>query len=286
VNVNSHFSAAPVTLPIQLTNNHVYVSAAAGNRALWLLVDTGAATTLLNLRTAGELGLQLGPAFQARGGGDGAMEGAVLQRPATLVLAGDGGDVRVQAGLGLALDSLEPHEGRRIDGILAGDVLSRFVTEIDYRRERLRFHDADGFSYTGGGTRVPMEIRIGHPHVTATVVVGEREAPGDFVVDVGSSLGVSLTAPFVRKHAIKAGMRDLVRTVAGRGVGGAATVEIGRLAEVRIGSLCLQDVPATLFGDGAGVMTTGEYFEGNLGGDILRRFTLFFDFRRKEIIFG
>ena len=65
-------SRATVTrVPLELSNNPVYVTACAGTRALDFLLDTGAGQTFFDLNTAKSLGVEMGASFRARGAGAG-----------------------------------------------------------------------------------------------------------------------------------------------------------------------------------------------------------------------
>jgi hypothetical protein len=39
-----------------------------------------------------------------------------------------------------------------------------------------------------------------------------------------------------------------------------------------------------LFGDGAGFMSSSDFFEGNIGGALLREFVVILDYARSELI--
>ena len=277
--------AAPVqSIAIEITNNHVYVPVRAGNRDLWFLLDTGAGITLLNQRVARELKLPLGATFPIRGAGAGELTGAMLELPLRVLPAGDEA-LALDVAATMPLDHLEPYEGRAIDGVLGRNFLERHVVRIDYADRRLALFDTQAFAYSGGGTRVPFTLKVGHPHITASVqLTSGRRVSGDFIVDVGSSLSVSLTKPFARAHGVAEGLAQAVAVQAGRGVGGAARVQLGRASALHIGDLTVPHPLVALFGDDAGVMSTGEFFDGNLGGALLREFAVTLDYSRSEMI--
>jgi hypothetical protein len=276
-------SAVASVVAARIVNNHVYVPVRIAGHELWFLVDTGAATTLLGMRAVGELSIPSSHGVEARGAGPKAVPGALLSERCPVVIGSDPG-LTHHAFAAIALDTLEPYEGRRIDGILGADFLAQYVTEIQYERSAVRFHDPAGFSDRGRGTILPLAIRRGHPHVQGTITVDDAEIPTDFVLDVGSSLGLSLTHRYVERHGLADRLGTNLFAVAGRGIGGASTVQVGRNATVHLGSLTLNGIVPLLFGRGSGVMSTGEFFDADIGGDILRRFTVFVDYGRGQVI--
>jgi predicted metalloprotease with PDZ domain len=61
--------------------------------------------------------------------------------------------------------------------------------------------------------------------------------------------------------------------------------DIGRIASLRIGNIALASPTTTLFGDSAGVFSdNGGQWIGNIGGEILRRFVVYFDYGAKRMI--
>jgi len=185
----------------------------------------------------------------------------------------------------LPFDAIAQAAGRAVHGVLGFDFIARHVVEIDYRLQRLRLHDPEGFAYAGTGVSIPIELRMNHPHVRGAVQLpGGRRVEADFVVDVGSGMGVSLTQAFASAHAIDPSMMAARAIPAGRGVGGAATASLVRLPAIEIGGVSLADPAVAIFGHGAGVMSSGEFFDGNLGGEFLRGYTVFLDYSRQRII--
>lgn len=276
-------SADPVSVPIEVSNNHVYIRACYGTLMLWFLLDTGAGNSLLNLATAESLGVDLGQRFEARGAGAGTSRGAQLAGVSVVLPEVAGTQIEVSAAL--ALDDLAAFEGRPVHGILGYNFIAAYVLGIDYQRQRLLLHDRAAFRYAGTGTRLPITLPGNHPHLRAELLLddGGRVA-GDFVVDVGSSLAVALTKPLVEAHRLLERTGPTIQRPAGRGVGGSARPHIGRVAELRLGNQVVRRPVTMLHGDSAGVFSTATYFEGNIGGDVLRRFLVYFDYGRPEMI--
>jgi hypothetical protein len=300
VNVNSHKSSPgelPMTtlvpaapggaahvLTVEITNNHVYVPLRAAARDLWFLLDTGAGLSLVNQRIADDMNLPLGRRFAVRGAGRGELSGAMLQTPLRVLPAGDAA-LALQVAAMMPLEQLEAHEGRPIDGLLGFDFLTRHVVRLDYRAQRLTLYDPDSFEYAGVGTTVPLSISNGHPHVAAAVELDEGTwIEGDFVVDIGSALPLTVTSRFGESHRVAEHLQQAFTAEAGRGVGALPRIAVGRLRALRIGALVIPFPVVGLFGHDAGVMSSGEFFDANIGGALLRDYVVILDYSRARLI--
>lgn len=67
-------------------------------------------------------------------------------------------------------------------------------------------------------------------------------------------------------------------------MGGPTASDEGRVPELRLGALDLHDVITNLYGDSAGVLSGNGGWVGNIGADILKRFTVYLDYRHNRII--
>lgn len=272
----------PATIPIDVYSNHVYVKVCAGDRPLDFILDTGAGATFLDLHTAERFGMKLGSSFLGRGAGAGTIAGAQLDG-ANVRLAGSSLVQHVPSALDLS--RLPPREGHRMDGILGYDFIKRFVVAIDYVKQELRLYDAGSFTYEGPGTSIPVTFSGNHPHVDAEVRLADGATiKGRMVVDVGAAGSLSLTKPFADENHLRDRVGPTIHRRAGGGVGGAVTADMGRVASLNLGSLEIARPVTSLAGDSAGVMSGNSEWIGNIGGDILRRFTVYLDYPHKRMI--
>jgi hypothetical protein len=275
--------SVPISVPIEVSNNHVYLRACYGTRMLWFLLDTGAGHSLLDMATAESLGATLGQRFEARGAGAGTSQGAQLAGASVTIPGAAGSPIDI--GAALALDDLSAFEGRPVEGILGYNFIASYVLAIDYHGRRLLLHDKAAFRYQGSGARLPITLPGNHPHLRAELLLDDGgRFSGDFVVDVGSSLALALTKPLVDHNRLLGRVGPTIQRPSGRGVGGSARPHIGRVGEVRLGTQVLRRPVTMLFGDSAGVFSTSSLFEGNIGGDLLRRFLVYFDYGRQEMV--
>jgi Aspartyl protease len=270
-------------MAIELHNHHVYLPARVAGHDLRFLLDTGAGASLLSMRVAQQLDAPLGTPFDARGAGEGAVHGALFSDSVVASVSAVTGPIALAGAL--PLEQVEHAEGRAIDGILGYDFIAQHAIEIDYVRRTLRAHDARHFDYNGPGLRLPITFRLSHPHVTASLEIAPGEwVAGDFVIDIGSRLHVALTKPFTVQHELLQRLGPTQTSTIGRGIGGGSTNEMARARKLRVGDWIHEAPEVAMFGEGAGVFTTGLYFEGNIGGGILCNYRLFLDYRRCRII--
>jgi predicted aspartyl protease len=279
-------AASPAVVAIELNGNHVVVPVECQGRRLSFVLDTGAGSSFIDLGRARALGLAVGSSFRAGGVGPGSTAGAVLTRPvAAKVIAGDSS---VDASIGAALDmaAIAAHAGRDIDGILGADFIRRFVLEIDYEHERLRLHDPLAFSYQGLGSTVPLTFRNQFPIVRASLQLpGDVSIDVDAILDVGSSLAVAVTQPVAERYQLAERLQATPPLAVGRGAGGATQSRLARLPAIAIGDIRVPNPVTSLAQAGSGVLSSSTISDVNIGGGVMRHFTMFFDYSRSRVTF-
>ena len=276
-------AASPVTrVPIEISNNHVFLTVCAGDRALDFLLDTGASQSPFDLGIATSLGAERKNPHRVSGAGAGTTAGASIA-PQRVTIAGT--SITLDVSSAVDFQALTPREGRRIEGIIGADFIRRFIVAIDYVNGELGLHDRQAFQYVGRGVTVPLYFENGKPMIDAAIRLSDGDvAKGRFVVDVGSALAVALTKPFVEQHRLRERVGPVIQRPSGGGVGGPADATIGRVPVLTIGGLELKAPVTHMFGDRAGVFSGNPNWIGNIGADILRRFTVYFDYEGKRMI--
>ncbi len=272
----------PATIPIDVHNNHVFVKVCVGERPLDLILDTGARDTYLDLRTAERLGIQLGDRFDVGGAGGGTTPGAQLEG-ASVRLAGSSLVQPVPSSLDIS--RMPRREGHRADGILGADFISRFVVAIDYLHQQLRLYDPRTYRYAGPGASLPITFDQNRfPILDAEVKLADGETlKGRMFVDVGSGAALLLTKSFADEHRLRDRVGPTIRRTGG-GAGGPVSSEAGRVAALKLGAVEVSR-PITLLAGAAGVTGGGGAgWVGNIGGEVLRRFTVYLDYSNKRII--
>lgn len=270
-------SAGYTKIPFELVSNHIYLKVKMNNSPpLSFILDTGAGANCLNLSKAQELGIQTVGRVEAKGVG-GSSDASFLKADSIVV-----GDLTLldQNMAAIQLSLLGRFDGRQIDGILGYDLFCRFVVEIDYANQTLTIWEPDSFTYSGPGERIDILIEGNTPQLTG-MIDGEQVA--DFRIDTGSRNSLDLHAPFVREHELLKKYPKYVDAPAGFGVGGATKGVIGRIKSLQIGNFTIPS-PVTGFSlaDQGAFATTKS--AGNIGGGLLKRFKVIFDYAHNQMI--
>jgi len=180
----------------------------------------------------------------------------------------------------LNISPMEIYEGRQMNGILGYDFLSRLVFEIDYSNNKIIFYDPKIFNYSGKGEALEIDLYGNTPHIKA-IVDGKYE--GMFNLDTGSRKSLDLNAPFVQEKGFLKKYPKAIEAFAGAGIGGQTKSLQARIKSIQIGSFLLKE-PITglsLAEEGA---FKSEKTQGNIGGGILKRFKVIFDYEHKKVI--
>src|SRR5262249_17895521 len=133
------------------------------------------------------------------------------------------------------------------------------------------------------GATVPMMLIDNLPYVEATLTLpGRAPLKGRFVIDTGSTMALGV-APEVasRESMVTAFPRTM--TVISRGVGGQLTSQMGRAASFSLGSLEFSEPTVVIPEPGGHISKPGSI--GNIGGQILGRCRVTFDYPHQRIHF-
>lgn len=264
-------------IPIEEDNGHIFVSGQIDNSGpLWFALDTAASRSLIDDGFAQSLGLKLLGDQQITGAG-GSVQGSYA-REVSLRLPGV--ELRHQTLSTLSLDFLAQLEARKIPAILGYDLFSRFVVEIDYAAKYISLFDPKSFHYRGSGEIIPITLHNNQPYLRAKLVLlGRAPIESEYVVDTGSSNSLMLAKAFAAEQNVLASAGKTVQGRA-RGVGGEIPLVVGRVAALQLGRFTITN-PITFFPHGE-IVAAGK--AGNIGGNILRRFRVIFDYSRQRVI--
>jgi len=273
--------------------NLIIVSAKLnGVGPLNFLLDTGVATSLLtDPAVADSLHLIHGTQYKIMGvgGSDSSlhayeasgvavtMKGSIVApRLDWLVLSSD------------VLD-LSGYVGMRIHGLLGADFFRSFVVTIRPEQFELVLHNPATYRAPRGKhwATLPLRFEKGKPYLTAEVkqlTAGAEPLPLQLVLDTGAGHALSLETTADRRLHLPP---TCLRTDLGRGLSGIVSGALGRVAAVRLGQYQLPQV-LTSFPDSSQVhqrlsAREREMRQGNLGYEVLKRFTCVIDYPHQQL---
>lgn len=177
--------------------------------------------------------------------------------------------------------NFSPSLGIPVHGIIGYDLFRDFVVEIDYGRRFLKFHDPETYSYRRPRRQkeLPLTIIRKKAYIDGQLSL-KHELPVRLLVDTGSSDAIWL----FENEAINV-PDPYYEEFLGKGLNGDIFGKRTKVDAVRIGGFVLKDAKAA-FPDRAafnGIENFGSR-NGSIGGDLLKRFNIVFDYRRNKIL--
>jgi hypothetical protein len=267
--------AAQTVLPVRLINNHIYGDVKINGKGPFTAIfDTGGAN-LVTPKLADELGIKVEGKLPSTGAGEGVMEGG-FSHVESIDIAG--ATVKNQTILVLPLDRLENVEGVALPAMIGFETFRRFVTRIDYGAQTVTLIDPARFDAKDAGTEIPFIFHDNHPEVAGTF----EGIAANFDIDTGARDDLTLCKPFAERNDLRTKHPKGVDTVTGWGVGGPSTGYVTRGREITIGPVNVENLVVTLADQNKGAFA-GDNYQGNLGGGILRRFVVTFDYSHQKM---
>ena len=272
----SNTTSAPIHF--QLADSLIYLQASLnGSMPLWVILDTGSSVTVFDESVSRTLGIMFHGEGNAYGPGQGSAQKLAFASHATLMFAGEElGDQTVAT---LPLEWFSREVGRSTDGFLGSNVFRHYVVEIDYANQVLRLHDPATYSYSGSGQRLPIQfIWDNIPTVRAEVVAQDGTAiSGVFLVDSGATTALWLTKAFSNAHPEFLSAHETIEVPNVVAVGGELSARLGWVPAIRLGGFMVF-MPLTQFSKNtSGILATPD-LAGIIGAQLLRRFTVIFDY--------
>ena len=261
-------------VPFQLVNNHIYAAGSIDGKPARFLVDTGG-MNLLTPASARKFGLQGEGKLAGRGVGDELVDvafaharevrlgDAVLDKPVFVIMD---------------LGKLAAVEGHESDGLVGYEMFRRFGVTIDYAKGELVLAERATFAPPAGAHAVAFDLADRIPVVQGTL----DGLPARLSIDTGSRVSLTLHSPYVREHGLVAKYAAAPEAVVGWGVGGPSRGRPARFGTLRLGDLAIGGIAGDLFTGDKGAFASPD-LAGNIGGGVLKRFTVAFDYEAKRM---
>jgi PDZ domain len=163
--------------------------------------------------------------------------------------------------------------GRPVDGLIGWEVLARYVTTFDYANQRVVLSMPGTTQPPPNGHVVPFVLYGTQPQIACTI----DGIPAECTIDTGARDTITFMTPFLTDHPRVVSATTTAIGIDGFGFGGAAMGKLGRVQSVGIADLQLTNLVADYSTQSAGALTA-PFVGANIGGNLLRRFTVTFDY--------
>ena len=268
----------------QLINNLIVIPIEVNGSELSFVLDSGVGTPILfNLADQDSIQLNNVTEITINGLGEGDPINA-LKSTGNFVQLGNAKNtsqniyVVMDAGI-----NFSPSLGIPVHGIIGYDLFRDFVVDINYINKTIKFYDPNLYKYrTSKNTRVvDMSIIRRKAYLDAFVMINKTdEIPVKMLLDTGSSDAVWLfedeRIQLPEKH-----YEDFL----GQGLAGNIYGKRTKINHLKIADFILSDAKAA-FPDMETFTTITDFGgrNGSLGGEVIKRFNIAFDYTNKKLI--
>ncbi len=279
-------SKKSVTIPFRLINNLIIIPLFINDSdTLFFIFDTGISSAIMTELAADEiLSLNYTRQIKLQGLGKGDPIDALHSTGNNFLMEGIVGFNQDLYILTQNIFNLSTLLGTRIHGLIGYNLVRNFITEINYEKKEITFHDTA--SYTFPRTRrtqiLPLTLENSKPYILGTLGLESGVTlPVKLMVDLGAS-----HALWVDQHSdprITLPARTLPSFL-GTGLSGEIYGAIGRVSSITLGRYTFRDV-ITAFPDSssAGVIHGLDNRNGSIGTEIFRRFRVILDYHNRKI---
>ena len=275
-----------LVMPFELINNLVVIEARInGSEPLKFILDSGAGRNIITSLYNKEIYLNNTETVLLAGLGEGDRLEAFRSTGNMVQLeriAGENVEVLI---LKEDVFKLASFMGTEVHGILGFDLFDSFAVEIDYRAKLLKIYDPvkaeEKFEELPKHRKwftIPISIENEKPYTTLSFKNTDQDEYSDLklLLDTGASNSLSFYDPTSDEINLP---QNTISTLLGIGLSGNVSGELGRVKKVKFGPFEFEE-PVVAFPDSFSVRRAFGFDDrnGSIGGDLLRRFKLIFNY--------
>jgi hypothetical protein len=272
----------------KLINNLIVIPVEVNGKNLSFILDTGVNKTIIfNVSKNDSIDLLNTKKILLRGLGDGEPIAAILSKNNKMRVKGlIAYDESIHVIFKNFFD-LSSKMGTTIHGIIGYNLLRNFVLKINYQRRKIDFYNPDTYTYKKCRKCevLPIEFYRKKPFVNVAVqldTLGTKLIPVKMLVDSGGSDAIWLFEN--SKPEIKTPKR-FFNDLLGEGLSGSIFGKRSRIPKLKIGRFKIKK-PTVSFLDSIANLNAQKFKNrnGSLGGNILKRFTVWLDYSKEQIM--
>jgi hypothetical protein len=251
------------------------------------ILDSGAPGTVIDTELAKRIGLDTGRAVTRRSTAAGSqVTAASVQGGVTFALAPE---FEVHVGQVITAPFTNTAQimlGEHCDGILGSAFFFKYVIEVDYAERTLVFHDPVSYRYEGEGAILELDfprMMSTQPFIRAELVNGERRLV-NYPISVdsgGQTMGMASVGTRSEWDALVTPANRIIDVLGATGLSNDAegtthATYVTRMDRLTMGPFEFEGPQVSYSAGGAGF--------ASMGASLLHRFTVVFDYSRKQMI--
>ena len=268
VSVNIDYKLGHLRIPVILN----------GKRKLWMILDSGASSTIYHKPAIEDLELKVVGTIPAKG--IGGYDDAELVRVDSLKVGEIVLKNKLNGSLNMSGLNKSTPNNDRFGGILGYDFLSEFPTLIDYNNSIITFYNPDSFEPLPNGIEIPFSLTMQVPTVVASI----NGISGQFIVDLGNAFGLIIHKPFYNQNKLENIFENIKETDSKlKGIGKATLRKSANATDFRMGKIKI-DTLKVLIPESSGGISGSFEIAGNIGNLLLENYKILFDYKNLRLI--
>ncbi len=274
-----------VTIPFQLINNLIFIPVEVNGVPLTFLLDTGVSQTLLFSLGDKEVNFKNVEQIKFSGLGGSAETSGLKSKSNMVKVTDDYVDYNHFIYIILNEDfNFSSYIGIPVHGILGYDFFKNNPIEVDYTFKKITIYNNDRIykKRSKKFTEIPISIEKDKPYMMVDVRLSEILLPTKLLIDLGNSdafwVFPGLAKDFIEKQ-------PHIEDFLGRGFNGDVHGLRSRINEASIAEFTF-NTPIAAMPDAKSIehVQFVKDRKGSVGSEILRRFTVIFDYKNKKLL--
>lgn len=275
-------------IKFQFIDNLIIIPVQVNGVSMFFLLDSGVSRPILfNIVDSSEaLKLKNVETIQLRGLGDGGSVDAIKSTGNVFKI---GKAVNNNQEVFIITDetiNFTSRLGVPVHGIIGYDILKDFIVEINYGKKFIRLNDPPSYAYKTckNCTTLPLTFYQNKPYIDVAVANGNGKIPVKLLIDSGGSDALWLFED--RQLGLMPETGTYFIDFFGRGLSGSVHGKKSKIHKFILNDFYLNDVNVA-YPDSTAISFARKFKErnGSLGGEILRRFSIIFNYGQSKVTF-
>lgn len=269
-------------IPFEFQGTHLFIKVQTRQSdSLRFVFDTGCTGATIDSAAAEKAGISKGNMRSVSVAGSGGSQIYPMALQQSLKLKGV--EIKNVSLVLSSLTSLSAVLGSHIDGIVGYEVLSQYVTQLDFDHKKLSLYDRIKSVDTTGYTGIPFEfsknILIPRFPVSVTLANGETFT-GKVMFDTGNVFSLIVSTPFSKYHNFNSKLGETSMT-GGRGMNAVTQDQLANIKSMSFNGFDFGAMGIRLTVNDKAEPKDG--YLGILGIEIIKRFNVILDYANKKI---